>query len=75
MITEQQEKAGAVAAKRARPEWVGETPRQQARRATSTTRRQLTAEEKVRIVTEGMGGVEPGAEARGVRTPRMVLLG
>ena len=37
----------------------GETPRQQIRKAKQTSRRRFSAEEKVRIVMEGIRGEEP----------------
>ena len=37
----------------------GETPRQQIRRARKLTRRRFSAEDKIRIVMEGMRGEEP----------------
>lgn len=37
----------------------GETPRQQMRKAKQTTRRRFSAEEKIRVVMEGMRGEEP----------------
>lgn len=43
----------------AAPTKQGETPRQQIRRAKKITRRRFTAEEKIRIVMEGIRGEEP----------------
>jgi len=42
-----------------RPRRQGETPRQQIRKAKVVTRRRFTAEEKIRIVMEGIRGEEP----------------
>lgn len=58
-MAERQEQAGAVVGKRARPRRAGETPSQQIRKAKAATRRQFSAEEKIRIVMEGMRGEEP----------------
>ena len=41
------------------PKKRGETPRQQVRRAKQTSRRRFSAEEKIRIVMEGIRGEEP----------------
>jgi transposase len=41
------------------PKRQGETPRQQIRKAKQVTRRRFSAEDKVRIVLEGMRGEEP----------------
>lgn len=41
------------------PKREGETPRQQIRKAKQVTRRRFSAEDKVRIVLEGMRGEEP----------------
>jgi transposase len=58
-MAEGQEKAGVVVGKRGKGPGGGETPRQQIRKAKATTRRQFSAEEKIRIVMEGMRGEEP----------------
>jgi len=58
-MVEGQAQAGSVVSKRGRRVRVGETPRQQIRKAKATTRRQFSAEEKIRIVMEGMRGEEP----------------
>jgi len=43
----------------ATPSKQGETPRQQIRRAKKVTRRRFSAEDKIRIVMEGVRGEEP----------------
>jgi len=58
-MAEEQEQAGAVVGKRERRPRGGETPRQQIRKAKAATRRQFSAEEKIRIVMEGIRGEEP----------------
>ena len=58
-MVDRQEQAGAVVGKRERRPRAGETPRQQIRRAKAVTRRHFSAEEKIRIVLEGMRGEEP----------------
>jgi transposase len=57
---------GAEQSQQVRPEPVveparrqGETPRQQMRKAKTVTRRRFSAEEKIRIVMEGIRGEEP----------------
>lgn len=58
-MVEQQSAAGVLVGKRAQAKGAGETPRQQMRQAKATARRQFSAEEKIRIVMEGMRGEEP----------------
>jgi len=58
-MAEQQAQAGGLVGKRAQAKRAGETPRQQIRKAKASTRRQFLAEEKIRIVMEGMRGEEP----------------
>jgi len=52
--SEEPAQAGAVPAQKQ-----GETPRQQIRRAKKLARRRFTAEEKIRIMMEGIRGEEP----------------
>lgn len=47
-----------------RPRRQGETPRQQIRKAKVAARRQFSAEEKIRIVMEGIRGEEPRSPPR-----------
>jgi transposase len=54
-----EEQAAGVGGKRERRVRAGDTPRQQIRKAKATTRRQFSAEEKIRIVMEGIRGEEP----------------
>lgn len=54
-----EEQAGSVVGKRERQVRGGETPRQQMRKAKAARRRQFSAEEKIRIVMEGIRGEEP----------------
>jgi hypothetical protein len=58
-MVEQQEQAGTALSGRSKSARAGETPRQQLRKAKVATRRQFSAEEKIRIVMEGMRGEEP----------------
>lgn len=58
-MAEGQEQAGGVVGKRGRRVRAGERPRQQIRKAKATRRRQFSAEEKIRIVMEGIRGEEP----------------
>jgi len=58
-MAEEQAQTGVLAGKGAKARPSGETPRQQIRKAKATTRRQFSAEEKIRIVMEGMRGEEP----------------
>jgi len=55
----EQEQAGRVAGKRERRPRAGERPGQQIRKAKAARRRQFSAEEKIRIVMEGIRGEEP----------------
>jgi len=63
-MAEGQDQAGALVGKRAQPKRVGETPRQQIRKAKQVTRRRFSPEQKparpgIRIVMEGTRGEEP----------------